>query len=122
MTPGHGFAHAVDNFSFFFLLIDLNQTFTLHPMPTKKNIEIESAVPAPPVVQQGRPAVYPFAEMKKGDSFIYRKKNTLGLLKAARALAFHHTQRHFKAERLEGRKEFAAAVDQENHIRIWRTV
>jgi hypothetical protein len=71
-------------------------------------IKIDKAIPMPVTLRNGRPCVYPWAEMEIGDSFFvsHKTKRSFG------------TQVYQAAKRLG--KSFA--LREETHgVRVWRT-
>ena len=71
-------------------------------------IKIDKKVPMPAITNRGRPAKYPWAEMKVGDSFF------LKLSKAASVNSMIYSAGKKHCVRFSARKEGAG-------YRIWRT-
>lgn len=71
-------------------------------------IRIEKGVPIPTKTNEGRPRIYPFDELKVGESFFVNGK-TAGFISGSRDQAQRRTGFVFAARTVEG------------GVRVWRT-
>lgn len=82
-------------------------------------IKIEANIPIPPrgpLVSKGRPALYPFADMQIGDSFMVPIKASDP--QKQKRLAMRVTNAAYANARLHGKKYATRVMD--GGVRVWR--
>lgn len=70
-------------------------------------VKVDKGVPFPPEARHGRPSIYPWREMKRGESFVYN-----GNIDAAKSAANYYN--------IRTEWTFRARTTDDGKVRVWR--